>query len=192
MLELTGNLARRVTVRRSKFTPIACCSECGAASSPIGSPKAAAAAGDPARIDAAIVCRVLAVLGADRRRRSSGWSTRWSPCSAWPRSSTPRPARCSSARWSASGRSATRSALNASNFHLGALIGPAISGLVIGFFGSGWSIAANADRARGLAAILFAVMRARDLMPAPVASRAKGQIREAVRYVRGSRGCSGR
>lgn len=77
--------------------------------------------------------------------------------------------------------------LNASNFHLGALIGPAISGAVIGLFGAGWSIAGNAV-ALAAGATLFATMRVRDLMPAPVANRAKGQIREALRYVRSKPG----
>lgn len=77
--------------------------------------------------------------------------------------------------------------LNASNFHLGALIGPAISGFVIGLFGAGWSIVGNAV-ALAVGAVLFAAMRTRDLVAAPLADRAKGQIREAVRYVRSKPG----
>jgi MFS family permease len=73
--------------------------------------------------------------------------------------------------------------LNASNFHLGALIGPAISGVVIGLAGSGWAIAAQAV-ACAVGALLLVLMRTREMTPTPRAKRAKGQIREAIRYVR--------
>jgi MFS family permease len=72
--------------------------------------------------------------------------------------------------------------LNASIFHLGALIGPALSGIAIVAVGSGWSIAANAVAA-AIGAIFIGSIRQRDLVTAPRAPKAKGQIREAVRYV---------
>jgi MFS family permease len=72
--------------------------------------------------------------------------------------------------------------LNASIFHLGALIGPALSGIAIVAVGSGWSIAANAVAA-AIGALFIAWIRQEDLLTAPRAPKAKGQIREAVRYV---------
>jgi MFS family permease len=74
--------------------------------------------------------------------------------------------------------------LNASIFHLGGLIGPAISGVLIVLVGSGWSISVNA-----VAAVVVVVtldcMRVRELLPSPRAIRSKGQIREGVKYVIG-------
>ncbi len=72
--------------------------------------------------------------------------------------------------------------LNASIFHLGALVGPALSGIAIVAVGSGWSIAANAVAA-AIGAVFIAAIRQKDLLPAPRAPKAKGQIREALRYV---------
>jgi MFS family permease len=72
--------------------------------------------------------------------------------------------------------------LNASIFHLGALIGPALSGIAIVAVGSGWSIAANAVAA-AIGAIFIGSIRQDGLLTAPRAPKAKGQIREAVRYV---------
>lgn len=73
--------------------------------------------------------------------------------------------------------------INASIFHLGGLVGPAISGILIALVGAGWSIAAN-----GLAACVVVVtllsMRTAELLPSLVAVRSKGQIREGLRYVR--------
>ena len=72
--------------------------------------------------------------------------------------------------------------LNASIFHLGALVGPALSGIAIVAVGSGWSIAANAVAA-AIGAIFIGSIRQSELVTAPRAPKAKGQIREAVRYV---------
>jgi MFS family permease len=74
--------------------------------------------------------------------------------------------------------------VNASIFHLGGLVGPAISGLLILFVGSGWPIAINAVASLGVVVALLA-MRTRELVPSLPAVRRSGQIREAVRYVRG-------
>ncbi|NYI71669.1 MFS family permease [Naumannella cuiyingiana] len=73
--------------------------------------------------------------------------------------------------------------LNSATFHLGRIIGPAIAGLVIASFGSGWAIAANAVT---YLAFLFAVgtLDTTQLRPAEVVQRAKGQILEGIRYVR--------
>lgn len=72
--------------------------------------------------------------------------------------------------------------LNASVFHIGALVGPAISGVLIIAVGSGWAIAGNA--LAGLIAIfLLLAIRKRELHLAPRAPSGKGQIREAARYI---------
>ncbi|CAN5341955.1 MFS transporter [soil metagenome] len=72
--------------------------------------------------------------------------------------------------------------LNATIFHLGGLIGPAISGVLIVVIGSGWSIAANAVTS-GVAVTALAVMRRRELLPSPRVAPQRGQIREALRYI---------
>ncbi|MDP3207994.1 MAG: MFS transporter, partial [Rhodoglobus sp.] len=73
---------------------------------------------------------------------------------------------------------------NASIFHLGALIGPAISGILIVAIGSGWAIGINVVAAVIAIGLLLAI-RARELLVAPRAPRSKGQVREAARYVLG-------
>lgn len=74
-------------------------------------------------------------------------------------------------------------ALNAMIYQLGGLIGPAVSGILIAIIGSGWSIAANAFTSLlALAALLL--MRRRELLPSPRIAPQRGQIREALRYIR--------
>ena len=73
--------------------------------------------------------------------------------------------------------------INASIFHLGGLIGPAISGVLIVIVGAGWSIAINAVAA-GVVVLALAAMRVRELGASPKAQRLKGQIREALVYAR--------
>ena len=63
--------------------------------------------------------------------------------------------------------------LNASIFHLGGLIGPAISGVLIVAIGSGWSIAVNAVTS-AIAVLALALMRSRELMPSPRQTRQAG------------------
>ncbi len=72
--------------------------------------------------------------------------------------------------------------VNASIFHLGALIGPAISGVLIVAVGSGWAIAGNVV-AMAVGILLILAMRGREMAVAPRAARSKGQIREAARYI---------
>lgn len=73
--------------------------------------------------------------------------------------------------------------LNAMIFHGGGLAGPAISGALIAVIESGWSIAINsATSAIALTALLL--MRRRELIPAPRVTAQKGQIREALAYIR--------
>ncbi len=71
--------------------------------------------------------------------------------------------------------------LNATTFHLGGLVGPAISGVLIATLGSGWSIAVNAATT-GIAVLAISLMRGHELVPTPKQPRSRGQIREAVRY----------
>jgi MFS family permease len=73
--------------------------------------------------------------------------------------------------------------INASIFHLGGLIGPAISGILIVLVGAGWSIAINAVAA-AIVVVTLSAMRARELTASPKAHRMKGQIREALAYAR--------
>ncbi|MEO6532732.1 MAG: MFS transporter [Pseudolysinimonas sp.] len=72
--------------------------------------------------------------------------------------------------------------LNASIFHLGGLLGPAISGLLITVVGSGWSIAINAGTS-AIAVLALSLMRTHELTRSRPVVAAKGQIREALRYV---------
>jgi MFS family permease len=72
--------------------------------------------------------------------------------------------------------------LNASIFHLGGLLGPAISGVLITLVGSGWSIAINAGTS-AIAVLALALMRTHELTRSRPVVAAKGQIREALQYV---------
>ena len=74
--------------------------------------------------------------------------------------------------------------VNASIFHLGALVGPALSGLLIVAVGSGWAIGLNVVAA-AIGIVLLLAIRSADLHPAPRAPNTKGQVREAVRYIMG-------
>lgn len=82
------------------------------------------------------------------------------------------------------GHSRLRNAIsvNASIFHLGGLVGPALAGVLIALAGPGWAIAANSVAAM-IVAIAFASMRTAELGKAPHVAKAKGQIREALNYV---------
>lgn len=73
--------------------------------------------------------------------------------------------------------------VNASIFHLGALIGPAISGVLIVAVGSGWAIGINTVAVVIGIALLLA-MRTSELLIAPRMPSSKGQIREALAYIR--------
>lgn len=73
--------------------------------------------------------------------------------------------------------------LNSAGFNAARLVGPGAAGLLIAAFGPGWMFIIN-----GLtfAAVIVAMTRMRisELNRLPVTARAKGQIREGVRYVR--------
>jgi MFS family permease len=71
--------------------------------------------------------------------------------------------------------------LNSSVFQFGALLGPALSGLLIQAVGQGWSFMINVV-ACSLVVVIVAIIR----VPAPVGPgsvRAKGQLREGLAYI---------
>ncbi|WP_369369909.1 MFS transporter [Promicromonospora sp. Populi] len=72
--------------------------------------------------------------------------------------------------------------LNSSNFNAARLIGPGVAGLLIAAVGSGWVFIINGIT---FGAVIISLSRMGDLYPLPTASRAKGQIREGLSYIRG-------
>ncbi|MFH0519304.1 MFS transporter [Streptomyces sp. M41] len=74
--------------------------------------------------------------------------------------------------------------LNSANFQSARLVGPAVAGLMITGVGTGWAFLAN-----GLSFLApitgLLLMRARELHVVQRAPRAKGQLREGLRYVAG-------
>ncbi len=73
--------------------------------------------------------------------------------------------------------------LNASVFHFGGFIGPAVAGVIIAVAGSGWAIGGNALAAL-VVVITLATLRSDELRIIPVQPRQGGQIRQALRYAR--------
>jgi MFS family permease len=73
--------------------------------------------------------------------------------------------------------------LNSAAFHAARIVGPALAGVVIAAFGSGWAILGNSvTYAASIAALLL--LDARRLAIVRPAPRAKRQIREGLAYVR--------
>ncbi|HET9648122.1 MAG TPA: MFS transporter [Microlunatus sp.] len=75
-------------------------------------------------------------------------------------------------------------ALNSATFHGARIIGPAVAGLVIAAFGSGWAILSNSVTYAAFIVALICMNPAL-LQPPPLIRKAKRQIRQAVSYVRG-------
>ena len=73
--------------------------------------------------------------------------------------------------------------LNSATFNAARIVGPALAGLVIAAFGSGWAILSNAVTYAAFVAALMLLDRA-TLRTVPPAVRARGQIREGMAYVR--------
>ena len=73
--------------------------------------------------------------------------------------------------------------LNSATFNSARIVGPALAGVAIAAFGTGWVFLANALSYLAVIAGLRA-MRAADLRPAERVERAKGQLREGLAYVR--------
>ena len=76
----------------------------------------------------------------------------------------------------------TAVSVNASVFHIGGLVGPAVSGVLIGVVGSGWSIAAAAG-ATLVSILAFALFRVRELAPVSRPPEGSGGVRVAARYI---------
>lgn len=73
--------------------------------------------------------------------------------------------------------------LNSASFNAARLIGPGLAGLLIAAVGTGWVFLINAVTF-GATIFSLTAMRTSELHRMPTAPRAKGQIREGVRYVR--------
>jgi MFS family permease len=73
--------------------------------------------------------------------------------------------------------------LNSATFNAARIVGPALAGLVIAAFGSGWAIISNAVTYAAFIGALVLIDPIR-LTPSPPAVRAKRQIREGFAYVR--------
>ena len=74
-------------------------------------------------------------------------------------------------------------ALNSAVFNMGRIAGPAVAGLVISAVGTPWAFMVNAA-SYGAVIIGLKLMRPAELRPAERKPRAKGQLREALAYVR--------
>ena len=74
-------------------------------------------------------------------------------------------------------------ALNSAVFNLARIAGPAVAGLVISVLGTPAAFLVNAA-SYGAVLVSLKLMRPADLYPAERVHRAKGQVREAMRYVR--------
>lgn len=77
----------------------------------------------------------------------------------------------------------TAVSINASTFHIGGLVGPAVSGILIGVVGSGWSIAGSA-LATVVSVLCFAAFRTADLSAVARPAEGAGGVRVALRYIR--------
>jgi MFS family permease len=75
-------------------------------------------------------------------------------------------------------------AINSTIFNTGRVLGPAAAGVMISAVGTGWAFIANAASSVAVLAAL-AAMRTAELHPSPHLDRARGQLREGFRYVRG-------
>jgi MFS family permease len=74
--------------------------------------------------------------------------------------------------------------LNSAIFQSARLIGPAVAGVLINAVGAGWAFGLNALSFGGVLTGLV-LMRPQELFPAPRIARAKGQLREGLRYIAG-------
>jgi MFS family permease len=74
-------------------------------------------------------------------------------------------------------------ALNSTTFNLARILGPALAGVVISSFGTGWAFLGNAASTVAVLAGL-GLMRTAELFPSKPVDRKPGQYRDALRYVR--------
>jgi MFS family permease len=75
-------------------------------------------------------------------------------------------------------------AINSTIFNAGRVLGPAVAGVMITAVGTGWAFVANALSSIAVLAGLW-MMRPAELFSSPHLQRARGQLREGLRYVRG-------
>jgi MFS family permease len=75
-------------------------------------------------------------------------------------------------------------AINSTTFNAARIMGPAIAGIMIAATGTGLAFVANAASSLAVLAGLW-LMRPAELFPSPPVRRARGQLREGIRYVRG-------
>jgi MFS family permease len=75
-------------------------------------------------------------------------------------------------------------AINSTTFNAARILGPAIAGEMIAVTGTGWAFLANAASSLAVLTGLW-LMRPGELHPAPPVHRARGQLIEGIRYVRG-------
>jgi MFS family permease len=73
--------------------------------------------------------------------------------------------------------------LNSASFNAARLVGPGVAGLLIAWVGPGWVFVINA-LTFGATILALTLMRRGELRHMPSAPRAKGQIRDGIRYVR--------
>jgi MFS family permease len=76
--------------------------------------------------------------------------------------------------------------INSTIFNTGRILGPAIAGVLISAVGTGWAFVANASSSVAVL-VGLAMMRPAELFPSPHLARARGQLREGLRYVRARR-----
>jgi MFS family permease len=77
-------------------------------------------------------------------------------------------------------------AINSTIFNTGRILGPAVAGVMISAVGTGWAFIVNAASSLGVLIGLL-LMRPDELFPSPHVERARGQLREGLRYVLGRR-----
>jgi MFS family permease len=75
-------------------------------------------------------------------------------------------------------------AINSTIFNTARIAGPAVAGVMISAVGTDWAFIANAASSIAVLVGLF-LMRPAELFPSPPVRRARGQLREGFRYVRG-------
>jgi MFS family permease len=73
--------------------------------------------------------------------------------------------------------------INSTIFNIGRILGPAAAGILITAVGTGWAFVGNAASSLAVLAGL-AAMRPAELFPSRPVARARGQLREGLRYVR--------
>lgn len=74
--------------------------------------------------------------------------------------------------------------INSTIFNAGRILGPAAAGVMITAVGTGWAFIVNAASSIAVLAAI-AAMRPSELYPSSPVQRARGQLREGFRYVRG-------